>query len=135
VAAPWRSVSTTPDSDAEPDFSCAAYVFALWRLCQQHTTTDRGLGAEGSAMDAGRGQPNRQRSLDDVRVIDLRRRAPTAGAGAGHRGLQHRFPVRMHKVRQYYPSLNTHKVIWRGPYIKGPDGAPLLTGRKALAIR
>ena len=86
-------------------------------------------------MDAGRGQPNWQRSLDDVRVIDLRRRAHTAGAGAGHRGLQHRFPVRMHKVRQYYPSLNTHKVIWRGPYIKGPDGAPLLTGRKALAIR
>ena len=72
-----------PDSDAEPDFSCAAYVFAFWRLCQQHTTTDRGLGAEGSAMDAGRGQPNRQRSLNDVRVIDLRRRAPTAGAVLG----------------------------------------------------
>jgi hypothetical protein len=41
----------------------------------------------------------------------------------------------MHKVRQYYPSLDAHKVIWRGPYIKGPDGAPLLTGGKALAIR
>jgi hypothetical protein len=26
-----------------------------------------------------------------------------------------------------------HKVIWRGPYIKGPDGAPLLVGPKAQA--
>lgn len=40
----------------------------------------------------------------------------------------------MHKVRQYYPSLGTHKVIWRGPYIKGPDGAPLLIGPKAQAV-
>jgi hypothetical protein len=38
--------------------------------------------------------------------------------------LQHQFPVRMHKVRQYHPSLNRDKVIWRRPYIKGPDGAP-----------
>jgi hypothetical protein len=29
-----------PDRDAEPDFSCAAYVFAFWRLCQQHTATN-----------------------------------------------------------------------------------------------
>jgi hypothetical protein len=56
------------------------------------------------------------------------------GAGAGHRGLQHRFPVRRHKVRQYYPSLDAHKVIWRGRTSKAPT-APLLTGGKALAIR
>ena len=124
-----------PTGDAEPDFTCAAYVFAFWRLCQQHTTTDRGLGGEGSTVASVGDRPDRQRALDEVRVINLRRRGSIAGAGAGHRGLQHRFPVRMHKVRQYYPSLDAHKVIWRGPYIKGPDGAPLLTGGKALAIR
>ena len=120
-----------PDNGVEPDFTCAAYVFAFWRLCQQHTTTDRGLGAEGSTAASGGGRPHRQRALDEARVIDLRRRGSTAGAGAGHCGLQHRFPVRMHKVRQYYPSLHAHKVIWRGPYIKGPDGAPTAHRRQS----
>jgi len=32
--------------------------------------------------------------------------------------------VRMHKARQWYPSLQQHKVIYRGPYIKGPDDKP-----------
>jgi hypothetical protein len=40
----------------------------------------------------------------------------------------------MHKVRQWYPSENTHRIIWRGPYIKGPDGAPLLDGDKVQAL-
>ena len=95
-----------PTGDAEPDFTCAAYVFAFWRLCQQHTSTDRGLGGEGSTVASVGDRADRQRALDQVRVINLRRRGSIAGAGAGHRGLQHRFPVRMHKVRQYYPSLD-----------------------------
>jgi hypothetical protein len=33
-----------------------------------------------------------------------------------------------------HPSLGTHKLIWRGPYIKGPDGAPLLIGPQAQAV-
>jgi hypothetical protein len=37
----------------------------------------------------------------------------------------------MHKVRQYYPTLGTHKIIWWGPYIKGPDDTHLLDGGKA----
>jgi hypothetical protein len=34
----------------------------------------------------------------------------------------------MHKVRQWYPSLNRHKIIYRGPYVKGPADKPLLGG-------
>jgi len=34
----------------------------------------------------------------------------------------------MHKVRQWYPSEHRHKVIYRGPYIKGPADKPLLGG-------
>jgi hypothetical protein len=40
----------------------------------------------------------------------------------------------MHKVRQWYPKEGTHKVLWRGPYIKGPAGAPLLSGEKVNAL-
>ncbi|MGW0950004.1 hypothetical protein ACWD4O_46830 [Streptomyces sp. NPDC002623] len=46
----------------------------------------------------------------------------------------HRWPVRMHKVRQWYPSLQEHRVIWRGPYIKGPAGAPPVIGEKAYLV-
>jgi hypothetical protein len=40
----------------------------------------------------------------------------------------------MHKVRQWYPSLQEHRVIWRGPYIKGPADAPLMMGEKAYLV-
>jgi hypothetical protein len=46
----------------------------------------------------------------------------------GHRRYHHRWVVPMHKVRQWYPSQGVHKIIWHGPYIKGPANAPLLTG-------
>ncbi len=37
----------------------------------------------------------------------------------------------MHKVNQWYPSLQRHKVLWRGPFIQGPAGAPLRVPEKA----
>ena len=40
----------------------------------------------------------------------------------------------MHKVNQWYPREQVHRIIWRGPYIKGPDGAPLLTGETIQAL-
>jgi hypothetical protein len=42
----------------------------------------------------------------------------------------HRWVVRMHKVRHWHPALGQHKVIYRGPYIKGPPGKPLLGAEK-----
>jgi hypothetical protein len=83
--------------------------------------------------------------VDRVRVIRLRAHADRmvgdqsgdqSGGAGDARGprYHHRFPVRMHKVRQYYPSSGVHKVIWRGPYVKGPDGAPLLIDPKAQAV-
>lgn len=40
----------------------------------------------------------------------------------------------MHKVRQWYPSRQEHRVIWRGPYIKGPVDAPLMVGEKTYLV-
>jgi hypothetical protein len=64
-----------------------------------------------------------------VRIIRLRRPVqPGADGPAGGRDWQHRWVVRMHKVRQWYPSEQRHKVLYRGPYIKGPEGKPMLIG-------
>ena len=39
-----------------------------------------------------------------------------------------RMLVRMHKVRHWYPTEQRHKIIYRGPYVKGPADKPLLGG-------
>ncbi|MGD9527427.1 MAG: hypothetical protein AB7V44_11625 [Pseudonocardia sp.] len=54
-------------------------------------------------------------------------RADTPGT-ASARDWQHRWVVRMHKVRQWYPSEQRHKILYRGPYLKGPADKPLLGG-------
>jgi hypothetical protein len=75
------------------------------------------------------------RPTDPVRVTQLRSFSELGRAEQDHhREYRHRWIVRMHKVRQWYPSQGVHKVIWRGPYIKGPADAPLLTGERVNAL-
>jgi hypothetical protein len=61
-----------------------------------------------------------------VRFLVLRRQAKERADGGGE-GMQysHRWLVSGHFRNQFYPSEDTHKVIWIAPYVKGPDGAPL----------
>ncbi|GAQ65310.1 hypothetical protein SsS58_05719 [Streptomyces scabiei] len=40
----------------------------------------------------------------------------------------------MHNVRQWYPSAQEHRLIWRGPYIKGPTDVPFMVGEKAYSL-
>lgn len=47
-----------------------------------------------------------------------------------------RWVVRMHRVRQWYPSENRHKILFRGPYVKGPEGLPIAPpAPKATVVR
>ena len=70
----------------------------------------------------------------DVRIVLLRQPATREGTGEATREWQHRWVVRMHRVRQWYPSRNRHEVIFRGPYVKGPADKPLLGGDIARAL-
>jgi hypothetical protein len=70
----------------------------------------------------------------DARLVRLRRTEQTGASSHAARDWQHRWVVRMHKVRQWYPSLQQHKVIHRGPYIQGPDDKPLLGGEVVRAL-
>jgi hypothetical protein len=75
--------------------------------------------------------------VEDVRVIQLRSFSPLSLDDHNYglkRRYRYRWVVRMHKVRQWYPKEGVHKVLWRGPYIKGPAGAPLLSGEKVNAL-
>lgn len=63
-----------------------------------------------------------------VHVVTLRQAAREAVAAydAEPRAWKHRWWVAAHYRRQWYPSRQTHDVIWIAPYLKGPEGAPLL---------
>ncbi len=37
-------------------------------------------------------------------------------------------------VRQWYPSKGRHKVMYRGPYMRGPADKPLLGGETVSAL-
>ncbi|WP_369253844.1 hypothetical protein [Streptomyces sp. R35] len=108
------------------------YMFAFWRLITQGVTAAGGSGVRPGPSGVDGSVPRDP----DVRVIRLAAPSPRPSDPAGEekRVYHHRWPVRMHKVRQWYPSLQEHRVIWRGPYIKGPADAPLMMGEKAYLV-
>jgi len=116
---------TVIDDDEDSTFA-SRFMYAFWRICDQRiatiTTTATGPTSRKTTAKA--------RRPADVRVVALRRPAsPAAGAGQpGQVQWQHRWVVRMHKVNQWYPSLGQHRVLFRGPYLKGPADKPLLGG-------
>lgn len=117
----------TPGSqiDDADDLFMAKFLFAFWRLCEQRIAVTEAAAIPHSA----RVLADKAGVAPDVRIIRLRRPVQPGTEGpAGGRDWQHRWVVRMHKVRQWYPSEQRHKVLYRGPYIKGPEGKPMLGG-------
>ncbi|WP_405512067.1 hypothetical protein [Streptomyces canus] len=117
--------------DPYDDF-VARYMFAFSRLITQGVTALGPPQTTGVRAATTSGDASVPRD-PDVRVIRLAAPSPRPSDPAGEtkRVYHHRWPVRMHKVRQWYPSRQEHRVIWRGPYIKGPVDAPLMMGEKA----
>jgi hypothetical protein len=109
------------------------YLFAFWRLVAQNAAEQTPVNSRGATVVTSDG--SRQAAPPDTRVLRLRASAARVGSGEQNAGppreYKHRWPVRMHKVRQWYASEGVHKIIWRGPYVKGPDGAPFLVQDRA----
>ena len=116
--------------DTDGQFA-SRYLYAFWRLCAQRIVTVNRRGE----LD-GPGTAPSSTEEEDVRIVQLRSFSPYAEDDSADHGrtYKHRWIVRMHKVRQWYPSEQAHKIIWRGPYIKGPPDAPLLTGEHVNAL-
>jgi hypothetical protein len=109
--------------DFDFDFT-ARFLYAFFRLCEQKIATNEA----GPVNHSARVLAERTGTEPDVRII--RMRSPAGEPSAALRGAQwqHRWVVQMHKVRQWYPTQHRHKIILRGPYIKGPADKPLLNG-------
>lgn len=117
--------------DDADDLFGLRFLYAFWRLAEQRIAT----AEEAPVNHSARVTAERAGVPATVRVVRLRRTgnpsAETAGKNIRYR---HRWTVRMHKVRQWYPSEHTHKIIYRGPYVKGPDGAPMIDGETTWAL-
>ena len=107
-------------SDPEVSF-VKRFLAAFWRPCEQEIAT-----VTGPADREVGGTMSTPPEVADVRVVTLRRHTP-AGRPGTHRVVawSHRWIVEMHKRNQWYPKQHVRKVIFVGPYIKGPEGLPL----------
>jgi hypothetical protein len=97
-------------------------LYAFWRLCEQE------IAAVQAARTGHSAQVTAARAAvpPDVRVVALRRASstsPSQGVAGAHQW-RHHWVVRMHKVRQWYPSLQQHKVIYRGPSSRATPASP-----------
>jgi hypothetical protein len=112
------------DDDEDGTFA-SRFMYAFWRICEQRIATI----TKADTQHTTRKTAARARPAADVRVVALRRAATAASTGQpGQAQWHHRWVVRMHKVNQWYPSLGQHRVLFRGPYLKGPADKPLLGG-------
>jgi hypothetical protein len=127
VIGEYASGSEIEDDD---DTFTLRFLYAFWRLCEQRIAEVEPV----ETNHAARVIAHRTGLSPEVRLIRLRRRAEHAPGEPTARNWQHRWVVGMHKVRQWYPSEHRHKVIYRGPYVKGPDGLPLLGGETVRAL-
>ncbi len=136
-------ISISPNREVEGEFSGEAirdprsttwtlrYLMAFTRLVQQRVTSPE-------RFSKGVDSRSKPRAHHDVRVVQLRSYSESSKTGdpgaAAARSYSRRWVVKMHKVNQWYPKEKVHKIQWRGPYIKGPENAPLLAGEKVHAL-
>ena len=118
-------VPGTEINDRDDSFS-RRFLYAFWRLCEKRIASTN----HAEVRHAARVTAERAGVSPDVRVVELRSTAPHASETPADTvdRWRHRWIVRMHKVRQWYPSEQRHKVLYRGPFPKGHDDKPLLGG-------
>lgn len=119
-------------------------LLGVWAFLQAACTLmDTPTVAERRELDARTGawvRPARTRPGDVVSIVDLRTmryvRTDDAERDASGRKLTVRFVVRGHWTHQAYgPGRSERRLQYVAPYLKGPEGAPLVGGEKVMVWR
>jgi hypothetical protein len=79
-----------------------------------------------------RGQ--RRSRVDRITYLSYRPRTHSAGVSGSSRSYSHRWVVRGHWRRQWYPSQGRHIPIWITEHIAGPDDAPIVVRDKVTVV-
>ncbi|NKS56294.1 hypothetical protein GS504_01525 [Rhodococcus hoagii] len=76
-----------------------------------------------------------RRTTPSVTYLTYTRRSSPAGGGSSStRNYQHRWTVRGHWKRQWYPSEERHHPIWIDTYVAGPDDKPFKSTDKVTLL-
>jgi hypothetical protein len=109
-------------------------LLALWLLSSQPGLTSSTMGVPGDRAATRRAQRNGRDAR--VRVVQLRHRpASVEGESARQPGrtFRHRWTVAGYWRRPPRSPLDADKSVYVNPFVKGPEGAPLLTSPKVKA--
>lgn len=138
---PWRALGLGDHEEA------TRTLLATWILIGQPAEARRSLHEAEDVAASRAAQKRVRRAGGDptrtVRYITLRQSLRPRGAdeqAGDHAGriYRHRWFVRAHRTRQYYPSQDEYRTIWRGPYLVAPRGcedAPILGGERVNVLR
>ena len=108
----------------------AALAQTFWRIGQQRVPVPERV-PRGIWRDAQRkGFKHR-----DVKVLTLRRAQEKKPVEPTGRTMKVRSITDGHWRNQWYPSIREHRQIWIFPYIRGPEGAPLIQPTKAIEFK
>lgn len=120
----------------EPGSCPAGFMLStVWLLMGQRGLATVTVGKSAIAVPKNKAARRRQeperRELDAVRIIEIRSGTDHAAAYTDiTSAYRHRWMVKGHWRQQWYASLQLNRPVWIAPYLKGPEGAPLLTGEK-----
>lgn len=138
---PWERLDFGDNEEA------TRILLATLILIRQPVEARRSLHEVEDVAPSRASQKRIQRAGGDptrtVRTITLRQALRPTGrddAAGDHtrRIYRHRWFVKAHRARQYYPSRGEHQTIWRGPYLVVPPGcedAPILGGDRVNVLR
>jgi len=119
-----------PGADAGPSAHLIRPLLTAWTLMGQALT----VGAPEPAERPERRRSARLNLPTDVVVLRLRRLSTsTDSETADAVGWTHRWMVGGHWRNQYLPSRKAHRLQWISPYIKGPEGLPLVVKEHVTA--
>ncbi|MDH6284062.1 hypothetical protein [Prescottella agglutinans] len=114
---------------AIPVFLSLVHMLRQQRLIEREPVT-----ARAAARPHSSGQGRRCSRTDTITYLSYSTRPRTGSGGAPRRRHSHRWVVRGHWRRQWYPSLQRHVPIWITDYIAGPDEAPIVLRDKVSIV-
>jgi hypothetical protein len=110
--------------DAGLSTSPAMIMKSVWLLMQQKITVTEDVDLDRPAR---RRLQRQDMPVSGVKLVTLRRQSHKHPEGApSGREYRHQWIVDSHWRQQWYPSRGVHRPILIMPYVKGPEGAPLI---------
>ncbi len=114
--------------------NAAATLVAFSRLIQQERTAEITQESVRSRAVDKRGR--KRTHVDQITYVDIHRTARSGNTDSeSSRNYSHRWVVRGHWRRQWYPSQERHIPIWITDHIAGPDDKPVLRRDKVTIVR